>query len=306
MTEMITIFWEVLMPIFMLIGAGVILQKKFNLDLNPLTKVQLYLFIPSLIFIKIATSELEESLVVAIVAYTVVVFFVLMALSMFVAKIMKVDRKKEKAFINAVILRNQGNYGIPLITLAFASLDSPFPLSVHMIVMFTTNLLLNTVGLYNASSGTYTKKEAVVKVLKLPMIYTIFAGFAFNIFSIPIPLPVETTITLMSQAVVPLALVTLGAQLAKTNLGLTDPSVFTAVGMRLILSPVIAWLLTIAFGFTGTIAQVLILGAAAPSAVNSVLLAMEFNGDADYASETVFLSTLLSVITVTLTILIVL
>jgi len=61
-------------------------------------------------------------------------------------------------------------------------------------------------------------------------------------------------------------------------------------------------MMTIIFGFTGVIAQVLIIGAAAPTAVNSVLLALEFKGDAGYASETVFLTTLLCLITVTLTI----
>ncbi len=50
----------------------------------------------------------------------------------------------------------------------------------------------------------------------------------------------------------------------------------------------------------GIAAQVLIIGAGAPTAVNSVLMAVEFDGDATYASETVFTSTVFSAITVSI------
>lgn len=302
MSGFITIFYEVLLPIFIMILAGYVLQKIFHLDLKPLTKVQLYLFIPSLIFIKIATSQLDDGLVFQIFWFTVILFVVLMVLSYGAAKVFKMDRKKEKALMNAVILRNQGNFGIPLITLTFIAIDSEYALSIHMIVLFATNLLLNTIGLYNASSGSYTKMDAIKQVLKLPNLYVIILGFMFKGFNWSIPAPIESTIGIMGAAVVPLALFTLGAQLANTKLKLSDKSLPVAAILRLIISPVIAYGMALLFGFEGVIAQVLIIGAAAPTAVNSVLLAMEFDGDYEYASETVFLTTLLCGITVSITI----
>jgi predicted permease len=225
-----------------------------------------------------------------------------MVLSYIIARIFKLERKKEKAFMNAVILRNQGNFGIPLITLLYSTTGNTFPLSIHMIALFTTNLLLNTVGLYNASSGTYTKKEAIVKVLRLPMVYVVLLGFMFKGLHITIPGPIQSTLTIMGNGVVPLALITLGAQLSSVKLKFLDKTLPIAVFMRLIISPLIAFVMTLAFGISGQMAQVLIIGAAAPTAVNSVLLAIEFKGDAEYASETVFLTTLLSAITVTVVI----
>lgn len=299
MNEMITIFIEVLLPIFIIIVAGFIIQKKFSFNLETLTKLQLYLLIPSLIFLNIANSELENSLILQISSFTVILFFALMLISFWLARLTKLDHKKEKAFMNAVILRNQGNFGIPLITLLYAASGSNFPLSVHMIVLFTTNLLLNTVGLYNASSGTYTSKEALVKVLKLPMIYVVFFGFVFKWLQIDIPSPVASSLLLLGNGVVPLALLTLGAQLSNAKLSLLNKTLPLAVFLRLIISPVLAYLMTLAFGMNGDMARVLIVGAAAPTAVNSVLLAIEFKGDAEYASETVFLTTLISTITVT-------
>lgn len=75
--------------------------------------------------------------------------------------------------------------------------------------------------------------------------------------------------------------------------------------MRLILSPLLAFALVYAFGIEGTMAQVLIIGASAPTAVNSVLLSIEFDGDATYAAQAVLITTLLSFVTVTGTIMLV-
>lgn len=302
MKEMITIFTEVLLPIFIIIIAGYLIQKKFNFNLGPLTKLQLYLLIPSLIFLNIANSQLQTDLVIQIVSFTVILFVILMILSFLVARLFKLERKREKAFINAVALRNQGNFGIPVITLLFLASGNEFPLAVHMIVLFTTNLLLNTIGLYNASSGSYTSKEAILKILKLPMIYVVIFGFIFKELNIGIPSPIESSLSLLGSAVVPLALLTLGAQLSNTKLSLFNKTLPVAVILRLIISPLIAYIMTFSMGITGEMAQVLIIGAAAPSAVNSVLLAIEFKGDADYASETVFLTTLLSAVTVSIVI----
>lgn len=306
MLDMFQIFWQVLSPIFLMIFAGYAIQKRFDLTLTPMTKVQLYLFVPSLIFLRIATSELENGMVLMISGFTIVLYFILMGLSFITAKAIGMERKTGKAFINAVTLRNQGNFTTPLITLLYASAGNEFPLSVHMIVLFITNLLLNTFGLYIISSGTYTKKEALIKVLRLPMIYVVIAGFVFKGWAIPIPAPIFSALSLWGDGVVPLALFILGAQLANTDLKLSDRSLPIVVAMRLILSPILAYGLTILFGITGIVAEILIVGAAAPTAVNSVLYAIEFKGDADYASESVLVTTLLSAVTVTLTILIVL
>jgi len=305
MFRIVEIFWQVLCPIFIMILAGYGLQKKFKLQLEPLTKVQLYLFIPALIFIKIATSELDGDMVAFIVSFTVVLFFLLMGLSLIVSRMLHLDRRNEKAFVNAVTLRNQGNFGIPLITLVFAGSGDTFPLSVHMIVLFTTNLLLNTFGIYNTSSGSYSKTQALKEVLKLPMIYVVLLGFFFKTFQIQIPSPIVSTITIWGDAVVPLALFTLGAQLAETPFRFKDKSLPIATFMRLILSPVLAYLMTLVLGIDGIVQEVLILGASAPTAVNSVLFAIEFNGNSEYASESVLLTTALSAITVSITIMLV-
>jgi predicted permease len=279
---------------------GYIVQRRFNLDIRSLTKVQLYVLIPALIFYKVYVSELSGDLIWQIFAYTLILFIILFILSTILGKLFHFDKKKEKAFINAISLRNQGNFGIPLITLVFAGEMGATALSIHMVVLFTTNLLLNTVGLYNASSGSYSFKETMINMIKIPMIYAIVLGFAFRGFGFALYTPIGTTLEIMSGGVVPLALFTLGAQLSETKLHIKDFSLILATFGRLVISPLVAYVLVLIFGFEGIMAQVLILGAAAPTAVNSVLLSIEFDGDVEYASQVVMLTTLASIITVSL------
>jgi predicted permease len=52
------------------------------------------------------------------------------------------------------------------------------------------------------------------------------------------------------------------------------------------------------FVLTGIMAQILLIGSAFPTAVNSVILAVEFDGDHHFASQTVFTSTVMSAVTV--------
>ncbi len=304
MTSM-TIISSILLPIFVQIAVGFMLQKKLKFDIRSLSRVQIYAFIPALIFMKFYTSALSGDYILQISGFTIALFIILMVIATGVGKGLKLPKKKEKAFVNAVTLRNQGNYGIPLITLLYLKSGSELALSIHMIVLLNTNILLNTVGLYNASSGTYTSKEALLKILKLPMIYTIGLGFIFKYMHIGVPEPIVTTLNIMGSGVVPLALFTLGAQLAETKFDFRDQTISIAAIMRLILSPLLAFALVYAFGIEGTMAQVLIIGASAPTAVNSVLLSIEFDGDATYAAQAVLITTLLSFVTVTGTIMLV-
>jgi malate permease and related proteins len=67
--------------------------------------------------------------------------------------------------------------------------------------------------------------------------------------------------------------------------------------LRLVISPALAVLLVMAFGFSREVSASLILAAAAPTAVNTALLAHEFGGDVSFATSAVYYSTLISLIT---------
>ena len=52
MAEMIFILKSVLLPIFIMISLGYVLQKRFKLDLSTLAKLNINVFVPGFIFVK--------------------------------------------------------------------------------------------------------------------------------------------------------------------------------------------------------------------------------------------------------------
>jgi malate permease and related proteins len=161
---------------------------------------------------------------------------------------------------------------------------------------------MNTVGIFNSSIGNKSIKHAILNTLRVPMVYIVAIALIARTFHIHVWSPILSSMDLLGQGLVPLALVTLGAQLANTKFSFKLPRVYISNFMRLILSPILAYLLTLVFHLHGVVGQVVVICAAAPSAVNSVLIALEYDNEPDFAAQSVFTSTVFSSITVTLVI----
>ena len=78
-----------------------------------------------------------------------------------------------------------------------------------------------------------------------------------------------------------------------------------ACGLRLLVSPLIAFGLVLLLGLTGVTRQVAIIEAAMPSAVISSVLATEFGADSDFVTGVVLLTTLASILTLSVLLLLV-
>ena len=64
------IFVDVCLPILLLIGLGWGLDRLFDLDLKTLVKLNLYLFVPSFILVRLSTSNLSGVIGLKVVAFT--------------------------------------------------------------------------------------------------------------------------------------------------------------------------------------------------------------------------------------------
>lgn len=291
-----------ILPIFIQIVIGFFIQKKFKLSIGTLSKIQIYVLTPALLFTSIYYSDIKKDVVLEIVKFNLVVYLLLFLISFILVKVFKFEKNKGKAFSNSLILSNQGNYLIPLLSLVFIGEVAIYAISLQMMIILIQTFVLNTVGLYNASGGNITGKEMIKRFFSLPMIYIFISAIYLKEMDIAIWAPIITSIDIMGKSFVTVALLTLGMQLSETKLHSLDMKVFLSSFVKLIISPVIAFGLVFLFGISGIVAKVLVISAAAPSAVNSVLWAIEFKGDAEFASQTVLVSTLMSAVTMTIVI----
>jgi predicted permease len=68
--------------------------------------------------------------------------------------------------------------------------------------------------------------------------------------------------------------------------------------IRLLLSPLAGYLLVLALGLKGILAQSLIIGVSTPSAVNTAIIAKEFESEPEFAAKGVLATTVLSTVTI--------
>lgn len=299
MQYFIFILTQNLFPIFIQIGIGFVIQKKFNLSIQTLSKIQIYVLTPALLFDSIYNSVIKQDVVMQILVFNIILYIFLYVSSIVVAKGFRFESNRKKAFVNSLILSNQGNYLIPLLGLVFVGELADYAVSLQLMIIMIQTFVLNTLGLYNASGGSITFKEAVRRFFSLPMVYVFAAGLFFKETHIEVWKPVITSIGIMGKSFVTVALLTLGMQLSETKLHSLDYKMLISNLIKLVISPAFAFLMVYLLGYSGIVAKVLIISAAAPSAVNSVLWAIEFGGDAEFAAQSVLTSTLFSAVTMT-------
>lgn len=294
----LNVFFDVLLPILVMFGCGWVLDRKTPLDLNTLVKLNLRIFVPAFMFYQVVTAKVSASEVLRVVLFTACISGTLFFIAAWVAKAQGMDMAKTRSLQIAAMFYNSANYGIPLMTLAY-------PLggvSLQAFVIMTQNIGNFTVGLALAASARHTGWRAILPMLRQGSIWALFAGLMVRAFGIPVMnwpwlwVPVD----FIHKGLVSFALLTLGVQLSKTKVHPAFSRLGWALGLRLIGGPIVGAALVWIFGFRGETAAQMILSASFPTAVNTALIAHEFNADPEFATSAVFWSTICSMATVTL------
>lgn len=287
---------NIIVPIFIQILLGYVIKKITNFNIASLVTIQFFIITPVLLFTSIYNANLNKNVILKISMHSVILFVALYILSYSIAKIFKFKNSSKKAFTNSITLYNSGNFCIPIVQLLYK--NNPFAMSIQMIIMTVQTILTNTIGIYCASSGEKSVKDGIMEVFKVPMIYAVIVAVILKEIHIGVWSPIMTAMNSIGNSMVPLALITLGAQLTEINYSFKIPKVYLSNFIRLIISPALAYILVVFLKIKGIPAEVLIISSAAPTAVNAVLLSIQYNSEYEYVSQATFLSTIISSITV--------
>lgn len=300
MHHVLFIFSDIILPVLILIMIGVILQRIFKLDLYTLAKLNIYFLSPALIFIKLYESTFSFVLFANIILFCLLFITILYGISTFTAKLLKLEKSMKLSFTNSIIFYNSGNYGIPVNALVFK--QDPLAMSIQIAVMAFQNTFLFSYGVVALNSVRSGKIKTILNYLKMPLFYAMFLGILLNTLNISVPNFILTPIGYISDALIAMVLLTLGAQIAHINISFTYVPLYLSLLYRLLLGPLIAFVGLWLLGIDGMIAQALLISTAMPTSVNSAIVAQEYNNEPEYAAQAVIASTLFSGITLTLVI----
>lgn len=288
------------LPLTVMIVIGIILQKAFSLDIKTLSKLNFYLFSPAVIFNLLYTTEISAMLVGQVLLF----FFLFMFAQYLVLELVIRLRGYKGGMIasmrNSVLFYNSANYGIPLNQLAFAG--NAYTLSIQILIMMMQSLIPNTYGIYAVNAHRAKFRDICRTIVSMPVIYVIPLAFLLRGFEVQIPDFLATPIGYLSNAFIGTALITLGVQLGSMSWRIsrslaTDISI--SCTLRLVVGPMLAWVIVTLLGLPELMSAALIVSSSVPTSLSSVLLAVEFDNEKEFASQAVFVSTLCSIITVT-------
>jgi predicted permease len=293
--DLFVLFINNLLPIFLAAGAGFLVARYLGVSPRAVSRIAFYIFSPCLIFTLLTSGQLKGDDITLMVAYTSASILLLGLITGLIAFALRLKRSIMVALLLTVMFGNAGNFGLSLNLFAFGE----SALAYASIYFVTSATLIYTLGVVLASWGKTNLRTALLGVFKVPVIYAVIFALIFNWLNWELPLPIDRTVSLLSDAAIPVMIVLLGIQLYNSKVSKDTITVGLSNFLRLVASPLLAIGLAKFFNLQGAAYQAGVLESAVPTAVLTTVLATEYNIEPALVTTTVVTSTLLSPLTVT-------
>jgi len=280
--------FEVLSPVFFIVGIGYFLGKKSsNIDTSFITNYSANFGTPALIIFGVMSSGVTYSMFADYFIYWLIAMAIFGMVGVIFLVLMKKDCIRE---LPPFILPNTGNMGIPICLFAYGTFGMGVAASISAVIV----LLHFTLNVFLAS-----KRFDILVIVKSPSFYAILITVAFLYFEIEAPTFVLNTVMLLAYAMIVLILMSLGIALTQLKVFSLKSSIISSIG-RVVVGPIIGLILIKIFNLSGVGAGVLLIQSSMPSAILTYLIASIYSPKkiVDSIASTVVVSTLMSIITV--------
>lgn len=295
MNELFTLFLNNLLPVLLVVSAGYFLSKFTNLNPSSLSKVTFYIFSPCLIFILLTENQLSDGDILRVSGLAILSTILLAVLTWIAGRMLKLERQMLASVLLATMFMNSGNYGLSVVLFAFGETALSYA-SLYFVVIA---VLAYTLGVIIASMGSASFWQAFLNLFKIPMLYAVILALIYNRTSWNVPLPLDRAINILADAAIPTMIILLGLQLRTVDWSKRTKPLVMATTIRLLISPVLALLLGPVFGFAGLARQAIVIESAMPTAVLTSLLATEYNTEPSFVTAVIFITTIISPLTLT-------
>jgi predicted permease len=296
----------IVLPIFALIFAGWAARRIGVLGphaTGEINRFVVYLALPALLFDVVAHAHWTELWQPGFIAA-----FGLSALIAFMVTVV-VRLRRPLHLADAAIdglnasYANTGYIGFPLAVMAFGQ-DALAPTTVATVmtvcVLFAIAIVLIETGLQTEARGLHVAVKVARSLARNPLLVAPVLGALVPLTGLSLPAPVETFLKLLGGAASPCALVALGLFLAgaKAATERDFASTTVLVGFKLVLQPLLAWVLAaLVFKLPPLLTHTSVLLAALPTGTGPFMLAEFYRREAAVTSNAVLVSTAISVIT---------
>jgi predicted permease len=230
------ILYVVLGPIFLLVIGGAIVQWRTPIDIKPLATLQIRILVPAFLLVRLSESSLSWASVWQVALGIAAIKIGMAVVVLAIAKLSNLSRSTTFVLLITTCVFNAGNFGIPVAERTFGQNGA----AVEAVVVLMSNFSLWGIGYAVMSAQSSPGLSWLKQYFSLPMPYAFLLALLIKGTGIHIPEPIWSPIKWCAEAVVPVALLTLGMQLAKQARWPSLKFVSIAVVAKLVIMPLIA------------------------------------------------------------------
>lgn len=280
-------------------GRTNIISKEGQKDITALV---LNITMPATIFqamqLKMNAERIQTA--VSIVGIMLGAYVLMFLIGLLASHFLKVTPGQKDIFRVALLLSNTSFMGYPMIqnllgeeALFYAVIGAGF---IFEIVSWT-------LGMYLISRrGQKTMAFNVKNIILSPGILSIVLGLIFFIGQIPVPSLANDVLNVLSPATSPLAMIVVGLILSRGNIfaPLKNPKLYLGAAIKLLVTPTVMWAILRLMNVSGPKMLIPVMMLAMPTASYVAMFSDRAQNNPQFASELVFLTSLLSIVTIPL------
>jgi len=293
-----------LVPVFLLIGVGSLLQKTGFVSptfLREANRLTYWLGLPALLFSQLAQAAHSagdaKPMLEAMLGATIIGIGVAYVL----AALMRVSAGRMGTFVQGAFRGNLAFIGLPLLySLPDVPLRGGLSFRAAAIVLVAPMMVFYNLSavvvllLSRHSFGWSMVLPVLGRILTNPILLATAAGVGFAATGLPLPRPVARTFDALGELAMPLGLLSVGGALVAARLGSTWRVPLASALLKTLASPLLGWAVCRLVGLGPRETQMIMIFMATPTAVVSYAMTAELGGDEAIASGAIVLSTLVS------------
>lgn len=285
-----------IVPIFLLVGLGILLRK-WNIadDVfgEKATTLVFRLVLPVMIFGDIASSDLGKSFDGKVLLIAIISIIIMFLVSWLLAKAVTKDNKRRAAFSQGAFRANYAILGLPLTKALFgeaAMANGTVILACGMVIL-NIFAVICLESFLNSRGGI---KSTLLGIIKNPIIIAAICGSLAYAVKLRLPVALDKTISYIGDMCVPLSLITIGISMRYSNLKETFALSLGASLMKTLVFPLLFTGIALLLGIRGDALGTLLVFWAAPAAVAGYAMTRNMGGDYDLYGNIIVFSTFLS------------
>ncbi|MBU0951825.1 MAG: AEC family transporter [Elusimicrobia bacterium] len=293
---------NIIFPIFGVIGLGYLLKRKNFLtqeSINVMNRLLYFFGLPALIFLSIVQFEFDKVFNLASVTGIIITTVLTCILAWACSGFIKINAQRG-SFILGCFRTNMAYVGFPIITNLYGNLGLAKAAIIGGAFAIVAVILSVIILEYYRPQGKQEKNtlSLLKSIIYNPLIVSSVAGLIFAVLGIKLPSVFSKFLDLLSKMSLPMALLSVGASITFTsivnNLNLQTIIIF----VKLIFMPIIALMIyTFLIPTTLLDLKIGVLIIAMPTAVSSFVMVKEMEGDYDMMANTITLTAIASMFT---------